>query len=260
MKAPVPFRSCRGNEGDRADCSATSASSRRQLLALLVCVFIFPLSAALAAEPSFYVLKPEVFRHHIERFNAMENENVTNAVPNAGAWDWLQGNVPLFECSDPEVEEMYSFRWWSFRKHLVQTTNGYVFTEFLTPVRHAGPFNTISCAAGFHVMEGRWLRDRQYVDQYVRFWFRGHDGMPQPHFHKYSSWLPAAVYDRYLVNRDRAFVVGLLDDFIADYQAWEAERKSPDGLFWQYDVRDGMEESISGSRTSYCQNKPSGDL
>ena len=31
---------------------------------------------------------------------------------------------------------------------------------------------------------------------------------------------------------------------------WETERGRPDGLFWQYDVRDGMEESISGSRTA----------
>ena len=30
---------------------------------------------------------------------------------------------------------------------------------------------------------------------------------------------------------------------------WEEERLNADGLFWQFDVRDGMEESISGSRT-----------
>ena len=48
---------------------------------------------------------------------------------------------------------------------------------------------------------------------------------------------------------DRAFVVDLLDDLVADYERWEAERLGPDGLFWQFDVADGMEESISGSRT-----------
>ena len=32
--------------------------------------------------------------------------------------------------------------------------------------------------------------------------------------------------------------------------ARETERQLPNGLFWQYDVRDGMEESISGSRTA----------
>jgi hypothetical protein len=58
------------------------------------------------------------------------------------------------------------------------------------------------------------------------------------------------VYERYLVNGDRAFVSGLLDDLVADYRSWEQERRLPSGLFWQYDVRDGMEESISGSRTN----------
>jgi hypothetical protein len=199
---------------------------------------------------NFFVLNPAAFAHHIERFNAMEDENVTNFVANAESWAWLQKNIPVFECPDREVEEMYYFRWWSFRKHLVQTTNGFVFTEFLTPVRHAGVFNTISCAAGFHVAEGRWLRDQSYLDDYLRFWLRGDHGKPPPHFHKYSSWLAAAAYDRYLVNQDRAFIVGLLDDFVSDYAVWENERQLPDGLFWQYDVRDGMEESISGSRTN----------
>jgi Trehalase len=42
----------------------------------------------------------------------------------------------------------------------------------------------------------------------------------------------------------------LLDDLAADYKVWESERRLTNGLFWQYDVRDGMEESISGSRTN----------
>ncbi len=180
----------------------------------------------------------------------MEDENITNLVSNSDAFDWLAANIPRFECPDREVEEIYYFRWWSFRKHLKQTTNGFVFTEFLTPMRHAGTHNTISCAVGHHLAEGRWLRDRRYVDDYTRFWLRGADGKPQPHFHKFSSWFAAAVWDRYLVNGDRVFVTNLLDDLIADYHAWERERGLPDGLFWQYDVADGMEESISGSRTA----------
>ena len=179
----------------------------------------------------------------------MEDENWTNFVSNAGSWDWLQATVPFFECPDREVEEIYYYRWWSFRKHLVQTTNGFVFTEFLTPMRHAGAFNTISCAVGHHLAEGRWLREQQYLDDYVRFWVRGNGGKPQPHFHKYSSWFAAAVYERYLANHDRKFVASLLPDLVTDYHAWEQERRSTNGLFWQFDVQDGMEESISGSRT-----------
>ncbi|MEI6193761.1 MAG: glycosyl hydrolase family 65 protein [Verrucomicrobiota bacterium] len=196
------------------------------------------------------VLKPGSFAHYVERFNSMEDENVTNFVANAQSWNWLQKEIPFFECPDREVEEMYYFRWWSFRKHLVKTPQGFVITEFLTPVKHAGIYNTISCAAGFHIAEGRWLRDQNYLGDDINFWLRGNAGKPPPLAHRFSSWLAAAAYDRYLVNRDRKFLVSLLPDLVADYRVWEQERQLPGGLFWQFDVRDGMEESISGSRTS----------
>ncbi|MDR3457429.1 MAG: trehalase family glycosidase [Verrucomicrobiae bacterium] len=196
----------------------------------------------------FNGLKPAAFAHYVGHFNAMEDENVTNTIPDAAAWGWMQKEIPLFECPDKEVEEMYYFRWWSYRKHLVHSTNGWVITEFLTPVRHAGMFNTISCAAGFHIAEGRWLQDGNFLDDYVSFWLRGSAGRPPPHFHKYSSWFAAAVYDRYLTTGDARFTTNLLGDLVADYQAWEQEHLTASGLFWQFDVRDGMEESISGSR------------
>jgi hypothetical protein len=195
-------------------------------------------------------LKPDAFAHLIERFNTMENENVTNFVSNAKSWDWLRENIPFFECPDREVQEIYYYRWWSFRKHLKQTPNGFVFTEFLVPIRHAGAHNTISCAAGHHLAEGRWLRNTRYLDDYTLFWLRGNAGQPMKHFHNFSSWFAAAAYDRYLVNQDKRFLVALLDDLVADYLVWEKERKLPNGLFWQHDVKDGMEESISGSRTA----------
>jgi hypothetical protein len=195
-------------------------------------------------------LKPAAFEHHIERFNGMEEEHVTNFVSNAQSWDWLQKNVPLFECPDREVEEIYYFRWWSFRKHIKQTPAGFVLTEFLTPVKHAGIYNTVSCATGLHLAEGRWLRDSRYLDDYTRFWFHGENGKPPQKAHNFSSWLAAAAYDRYLVNGDKTFVTHLLSDLTADYRLWESERRLPSGLFWQHDVKDGMEESISGSRTA----------
>ena len=210
---------------------------------LFVCFVVQTSSAADLA-----IVKPADFAHHIEKFNAMEDENVTNTISNADSWGWLQKEIPFFECPDREVEETYFFRWWSFRKHLVQTTSGWVITEFLTPVRHAGIYNTISCAAGFHLTEGRWLRDQKILDDYTSFWLRGNNGQPQPHFHKFSSWFASATYDRFLVSGDKTLLTNLLVDFVADYRSWENEKLTTNGLFWQFDVRDGMEESISGGR------------
>ena len=195
-----------------------------------------------------FVLNAETFRHHVDLFNTMEPENIVNHISNEKSWKWMKDNVPFFECPDRNFEQIYYFRWWTFRKHLKQTPDGFVFTEFLDEVGHAGKHNTISCALGHHIYEGTWLHDGRYIDDYARFWYKGHEGDLQPHLHKYSNWGTLALYRRYLVNQDKAFLVGLLEAFVRDYETWVSEHGLENGLLWQYDVRDGMEESISGSR------------
>ncbi|MCI0333599.1 MAG: glycoside hydrolase [Planctomycetes bacterium] len=227
---------------------------RRAVGACSIVVLLVPSSWSCArGEP--FVLDAADFAHYVHKFNSLDNAAgvsapADGAVPNEKAWDWMQANVPLFSCPDAQLEQTYYFRWWTLGKHIRRTPHGLVLTEFLEPVGHAGPYNTISCAYGHHLAEGRWMRDRRPLDEYTHFWFRsGPNGGPAEHFHKYSSWAAAALYDRYLVTLDREIIVDLLDDLVADYEQWEVERQRPDGLFWQYDVRDGMEESISGSRT-----------
>jgi DUF1680 family protein len=195
-----------------------------------------------------FVLDADAFRHHVDFFNGMEPENIANYVPNSDSWAWMKANVPFFECPDQGFEQIYYYRWWTFRKHLKQTPDGFVFTEFLDQVGHSGKYNTISCALGHHIYEGSWLCDTRYIDDYARFWYVGNDGGLQPHLRKYSEWAPWALYRRYLVTHDSTLLRDLLDAFIADYEGWVQEKGTDTGLLWQYDVRDGMEESISGGR------------
>jgi hypothetical protein len=221
--------------------SISSSLVRRQFLRSLILAFVVVAFArAACATGDCSVLKPESFAHYIEHFNSMEDENITNFVSNSNSWIWLKKEIPFFECPDPEVEEMYYFRWWSFRKHLEQTPDGFVFTEFLT---RPAP---VSSALGHHIMEGRWLHDQNYLDDYFRYWFR--DQTNRQELHKYSGWVADALYQRYLVTRDKRFVTSQLEDLVRDYERWEQERQTTNGLFWQFDVRDAMEESISGSR------------
>jgi hypothetical protein len=206
----------------------------------LVCLMLFMGSHSWAG--SLAVLNSGTYSNYVAHFNVMEDENVTNYVSNADSWSWLQKEIPFFECPDREVEEMYYFRWWSFRKHLEQTTNGFVFSEFLTrPI-------PVSSALGFHIAEGRWLHDQSYLDQYVSYWLR--DGAVQQLLHKYSQWFAAALWQRYLVTGDANFTTNQLAALVADYGVWEKDHLTDNGLFWQFDVRDAMEESISGSRTA----------
>ncbi|WP_300598213.1 glycosyl hydrolase family 65 protein [Niabella sp.] len=194
------------------------------------------------------VLKPSGFRHYVDHFNTMEQEPVVQAISNKEAWNWMQQNIPLFECPDKKMEEIYYFRWWTLRKHIKLTPQGFAFTEFLIQRSYADKYNLISSALGHHIYEGRWLHDQQYLDNDLLTWYRGNDGRPLKKLRFYSSWNTDAIYNRYLVNGDTGFVKKMFPDLLADYQEWEAEKRYPGGLFWQYDVRDAMEETISGGR------------
>jgi Mannosylglycerate hydrolase MGH1-like glycoside hydrolase domain/Glycosyl hydrolase family 65, C-terminal domain len=228
-----------------------SAAQRKALVAFLrlshllqfltVCVVYFAVRENSIAA-NLAVLNPSAFSTYISHFNSMEDENVTNYVSNAESWNWFQKEIPFFECPDHEIEEIYYFRWWSFRKHIEQTTNGFVFSEFLTRQ------TPVSSALGHQIVEGRWLHDQNYFDDYILSWLR--DKTSQQQLHKYSQWLDDALWQRYLVTLDKSFIVSLLPELTNDYQQWENERLTASGLFWQYDVRDAMEESISGSRTN----------
>lgn len=192
-------------------------------------------------------LKAETFRRFVEEFNASDEELYKNAIPNAKAWEFLEANIPLFECPDEELMRTYYFRWWTYRKHLRDTPDGWVITEYLPKVPWSAKHNTICCPAGHHFYEGRWLADAKYLNNYAQFWFRK-GGNPR----QYSFWAADAIHAFYLVKHDQARAIDLLDDLVRNYEAWEQSHLVSDGLFWQIDDRDGMEVSIgkSGKRAT----------
>ncbi|MEQ8241081.1 MAG: glycoside hydrolase [Cyclobacteriaceae bacterium] len=194
------------------------------------------------------VLKADDFKHYVDLFNQMEDENILQAIPNDSAWKWMQANIPLFECPQKNFEEIYYYRWWTLRKHIKETPVGYAMTEFLVDRSYSDKYNLIACAIGHHIAESRWLHDDTYMDDYLKVWYRGNEGKPMNKLHKFSSWTPWAAYHRFLINRDTTYLLDLYPDFVSDYQSWERERRLPSGLFWQEDVKDGMEEQISGGR------------
>lgn len=194
------------------------------------------------------LLKAEDYKQYVDLFNNMEDENIIQAIPNDSAWNWIKANVPLFECPQQNFEEIYYYRWWTLRKHIVATPVGYAMTEFLVQRSYADKYNLISCALGHHIAESRWLQDEKYIEDYIHVWYRGNEGKPMNKFTKFSSWTPFATYQRFLVNNDTAFLMDMYPDFEAEYQRWEKDRRHSNGLFWQNDVKDGMEEMISGGR------------
>lgn len=194
------------------------------------------------------LLSFDKLKTYVSYFNAIDTETVKNYVTNDGAYDWMAKNIPLFECPDSAIQKIYYYRWWTFRKHLKQTPDGFIFTEFITPVSFTGVYNSSSSALGHQVYEGRWLHDPQYINDYIKFWLYVDPKQKKPHLHAFSSWIDDAVYNYYLVNLNKNFVAQVLPALNTDYRQWETEKQLPSKLFWQFDVRDAMEESISGSR------------
>lgn len=186
--------------------------------------------------------KAATIKKYTDEFNHKDNELYKQYIANNQACEFLIENIPFFECPDKELEKTYYFRWWTYRKHIKQTPNGFVITEFLPDVPWAGKYNTISCAAYHHFYEGRWLKDSCFLQDYARFWF-SEDGNPR----LYSFGAADAIYHYYLVHNDIKLLSDIYDELKKNYEKWEEEKcDSTLLLFWQTDDRDGMEMSVSG--------------
>ena len=175
---------------------------------------------------------PEVIESYVNQFNREDNELYKQDIPNCGASDFLRKNIPFFECPDKELEKTYYFRWWTYRKHIKKTPDGFVITEFLPDV----PW-----AANHHFYEGRWLRNAEILSDYASFWFSG-SGNPR----LYSFGAADAIYNYYLIHNDKMLLADLYPKLKDNFAKWEEEKRDSTGMFWQVDDRDGMEMSVSG--------------
>jgi len=191
------------------------------------------------------VLKPVDYRHYVDLFRIQEQEATGKVYPGEGgedSWAWMQHEIPWFDSSDKKFEEMYYFRWYAWKKHLVKTPHGYVITEWLPkPGFKDGSFGALPDAAAFHIGEARWLREGEIAEDDARYWFS-----PGVDVQKYSGWMAATVRNLTLANGDKALGTALLPAMVENYRSWEKGHQDANGLFWSIDTRDAMEKSISG--------------
>jgi hypothetical protein len=189
------------------------------------------------------VLHPADYEHYVELFRTEEKEATGKLYEGEGGadtWTWMQHEIPWFDSSDKSFEEIYYFRWYAWKKHLVQTPRGYLITEWL-PKPNLPDYGVLPDAAPFHIAEARWLHTPAIAEDYARYWFS-----PAADPHKYSDALAATVRDLAAANGDHAVATDLLPALKANYKLWEDAQQDSNGLFWSIDTRDAMEKSISG--------------
>src|SRR5579875_63447 len=144
------------------------ASASLLTTALLQLVAALPLHAADHVYDGARVLHPDSYHHYVRDFLHEEIEATGKA--GEDPWPWMQANIPWFDSSAKDFEELYYFRWFSFQKHVLATPTGYVITEFIPHVGWGGYYNTIVDSAPFHLYEARWLRNQKIAEDDARFW------------------------------------------------------------------------------------------
>jgi len=204
------------------------------------------------------VLSPFNYRHYVDTFREQEREatgKLYEGECNGDTWTWMQHEIPWFDASDKRFEEIYYFRWYAWKKHLVKTSHGYLVTEWLPkPEFTDGSYGALPDAASFQIDEARWLHNPAIAEDDARYWFTSSDSSRDKNAsinynvasHKYSDALAATVRNLILANGDRALGASLLPAIKASYKAWEDTQQDSNGLFWSIDTRDAMEKSISG--------------
>ena len=194
-------------------------------------------------EKSTKVITSEKIKYYVDRFNKNDNEIYKQFIPNNRALKFLSQNIPKIDLPEKSIEETYYFRWWTYRKHIKNTEDGFVITEFLPKVFWSKKHNTINCPAAHHIYEGRWLKDPKYISEYINFWlFKSEDGIRQ-----YSFWIADAILAFNKVHRNDSLLSNQLEPLINNYNEWEKIRKENNQtLFYQLDVMDGMEMTASG--------------
>src|SRR6476659_7152337 len=155
---------------------------------------------------------------------------------------WYLDNIPFFECSDKQIEQVYYYRWKMYKAHIRNVgQDQYVITEFINDVSwDRDPYSTINAATMHHIYEGRWLKDNRYMDGYINYMFQQGGNN-----RSYSESVADAAYARYLVNADSDFIVKQLDSMKYIYDAWRDHFDSSKHLYYIPAMPDATEYTIA---------------
>lgn len=180
---------------------------------------------------------------YVDKFNSNDEETVVQTIPNEKAYRFLQDNAPCLECPDEVIEETFAFRSWTIRKHLKNTEDGLMMTEFLPKVPWSGRHNTINAALFHHLNEYRWFANARKLNDYLLFFLENKDGRA----YNYTTPALTAMYEFLCVTGNENLITENADKFENYFKEWESRHLTDSGLYWSFDDNDAMEWSISGS-------------
>ena len=174
-------------------------------------------------------------------------------IPTAAHLEWAKDHWPWFEADDRDLEAAYYFRMYSYHNHINQSTSSHdeehlpdqfhYVTEFYPHVPWAGKLNTIPCAAGHHIHEGRWLRDPQIMSDYLSFWFWGGGSVEA-----YTFWVATSAWANYEIAGNKTLLEELYPELASNYHnnMFTPNYNKEFGCYWHLSDREGEENSVGG--------------
>ena len=155
---------------------------------------------------------------------------------------WFLNNIPFLEIDDPEIQQIYFYRWKLLRSHIREIgPQGTTILEFLDNVPWARqPYTDLNDSASFHLMEARWMRDPTVVDDLIDHLYTG--AANDRHF---SESIAAATYSTTLVTGDPGPALRHLDTMQHIYNAWDDHFDRARNLYWIEPLPDATEYTIS---------------
>ncbi len=155
---------------------------------------------------------------------------------------WYERNIPFLEIDDPEIQQIYFYRWKLFRSHIREIgAEGTTVVEFLPNVPWARqPDTDLNDSAAFHLMEGRWLRSPAVVNSLIGHLYTG--GGDDRHF---SEWIAAATEQTTWVTGDPAPALKHLDTMQHIFNLWDDHLDRQRNLYWIEPLLDATEYTIA---------------
>ncbi|XID94925.1 glycosyl hydrolase family 65 protein [Paenibacillaceae bacterium WGS1546] len=161
---------------------------------------------------------------------------------------WFADHIPILDTPDDQMNEVYYYRWRLFENTIRRNASGrYEITEGAPGENY---HSVINAPSGHHIYEGRWLRNSEYIADYIEV-------LRECVFPGYANWQADAIYAKYLADGDADFAIRQLPWLQkAYYERWERETYRHYGreggydeereLFYWISDREGMEATVAG--------------
>lgn len=186
-----------------------------------------------------------LLRKYIEKFESLDGGKFEKFFDgNSDIFTFLSENLPVFECEDKTLEEIYYFRAYTFAKHIKINRNGkFIITEWLDFISWQKETDgAISCPVGHHLRELIWLKNgAEIAKDYIRFWCEN-----IKYLSYYNNWFVYAVWEYCEATGNMDFAYSVITPLIEYFEHLRSQHKALCGLYKCVDNYDGMELSISG--------------